>query len=71
MESEVGRKCEEHPDLFDCPEHMSTSPQSLENIWNPDSRRRLLVLCDRLFPWCGNQLPRSRRQTGEIGEGKG
>jgi hypothetical protein len=67
MEAELARECKEHEEPFDCPEHIVYySPEFKEYgiiIHDGGSSYSVIAFC----PWCGAQLPRSKRQTGRIG----
>jgi hypothetical protein len=57
MEAEIERKCEEHPDAFDCPEHIVYySAQFGEYgilVHDGGSSYSVINYC----PWCGTKLP--------------
>ena len=67
MEAEVGRQCEDHPVVFDCPDHTVYYSKEFGEygilIHDGGSTYSVIKYC----PWCGKDLPTSKRQTGALG----
>jgi hypothetical protein len=66
MEAELERKCEEHPEPFDCPDQIVYYSAEFTEygiiVHDGGSSYSVIDFC----PWCGNQLPRSKRETGSL-----
>jgi hypothetical protein len=62
MAGEVERKCEDHPDPFDCADHIVYYSKQLGEYGIPihdgGSSYSLINYC----PWCGTKLPSPRKQ---------
>jgi hypothetical protein len=69
MRREVERRCEEHPDRFDCPDALiAYSPRFHEYgiiIHDGGSSVSRIEFC----PWCGSRLPESLRDRLLADEG--
>ena len=66
METEVNRKCAEHSDPFDCPDHTvyySTEFKEYGIIIHDGGSSYSVI---RYCPWCGSNLPTSSRVTGTL-----
>jgi len=66
METEVNRKCAEHSDPFDCPDHTvyySTEFKEYGIIVHDGGSTYSVI---RYCPWCGSNLPTSSRVTGTL-----
>ena len=61
MAGRVNYRCEKHPDVFDCPDHLIYhSAESGEyGIIIHDGGSSFIVIS--FCPWCGTKLPESRR----------
>jgi hypothetical protein len=61
MQRQVTRRCDQHPDPFDCPDSVVS--------FNPKFREHGLIIHDgggavygiAFCPWCGSRLPESLR----------
>jgi hypothetical protein len=66
MQTEVNRKCAEHSDAFDCPDHTvyySTEFKEYGIIVHDGGSSYSVI---RYCPWCGSSLPTSSRVTGTL-----
>ncbi|HSE22417.1 MAG TPA: hypothetical protein VLB68_12200 [Pyrinomonadaceae bacterium] len=66
MDTEVNRKCAEHSDPFDCPDHTvyySTEFKEYGIVVHDGGSSYSVI---RYCPWCGSSLPTSSRVTGTL-----
>jgi hypothetical protein len=65
MRRQVERRCDQHPDRFDCPDCLVT--------YSPRRREYGLIIHDggsswvviQFCPWCGSELPERQRESGD------
>jgi hypothetical protein len=62
MRDEVEHRCAEHPDPYDCPDHLARYVPNLDEygliVHDGGASYVEIAYC----PWCGTRLPRSKRE---------
>jgi hypothetical protein len=62
MAQNVDKRCEEHPDAFECPDHLIYYSDRFQEygliIHDGGSSYTRINFC----PWCGTKLPESKRE---------
>ncbi len=61
MKDQVNHRCLQHPDPFDCPDHVIHYSEKFDEYGIIIHDRGTATLLIQFCPWCGTRLPESKR----------